>query len=224
MSKIFILWDIDGTLLDTRGAGVEPLTQAISSALGRDVSFDRTKMAGKSDYEIIDFLTQITSNQLLQEEVVEKVLTSYTSGLSSNLLKNPAIPLGDIRNALQKLQNEAIYELGILSGNCEIGGEVKLRNVNLDIFFDKNNRFFADFIKKTRIEILRSALSQGQRALLIGDTPNDINTANAFGIPIVSVSTGSFDFNSLQALNPGRVLQQTWTYDELIEMIKEVMQ
>ena len=188
MTKTLLLWDIDGTLLDTAGAGVIPFRLAIEKHLGSKVDFDRQKMAGKTDYQIIESLcreSQLKHPSLIAEH---RILRDYTAGLRRNLNLTPVKVLGDSCNTLRNFNTNGSYELGILTGNCKEGMRIKLESAKFTKFFPKNI-FYASRLLRSREDILRMAqVRLNRRMILIGDTPSDILAAKNLLIPIISLS------------------------------------
>lgn len=221
--KVLLLWDIDGTLLDTGGIGVKPFTDAATKYLRREVAFNRTEMAGKTDFQIIDILSKQTQTNTLHKIVEYMILKEYTSGLVNNLKINPVKLLGDTKFALSNLARSDFFELGILTGNCKMGMRAKLKSAGILDFFPPANIFCASRKLRSREEILSSALIQvKKKVIIIGDTPNDIHAARSCRRPIVSLATGAFSYEKLCSINPNNVLDVGWTYDELLMKLSKL--
>jgi len=218
-----VLWDIDGTILDTRGAGVAPLSRAMSAVLDQSVSFERGMYSGLSDFEIIESVSRKHGIRNLTSEMVSGILELYSKSLREALALMPPKILAESQESLAFMQENDMFLTGILSGNWRQGGEIKLASTQLLNFFLPENLYFADFELKTRIEVLGYALKNHENIILIGDTPNDINAGRAFSVPVVSVATGLFSWETLEELNPGRVLPSNWTRDDLVSLITELI-
>jgi len=219
-SNVLLLWDIDGTLLDTSGAGVLPFKSAIEKYLKVEVIFDREKLAGKTDYQIIEILSRDLHPKKINAMIEHRILKNYSSGLNRELTNNPVRTLGDTRVALANLSASSSFELGILTGNCKSGMMAKLTSAGFLDFFPKKNVFFSSPFLRSREQILRNALScVAKKVILIGDTPDDIYAARSLSTPVLSLATGLFDFDELSLINQGNVLHGRWTYDELISKL-----
>lgn len=217
--RVLILWDIDGTLLDTQGAGVIPLVNSIEKKSKSKINFNRSEFAGWTDYEIIEYFCDLSVGPLSFEEL-DSILFDYAEGLKSNLKKRPANLLGDTAKSLFHLSRNEKYILGILSGNCERGGNAKLHSAKIQDFFDPRNRYFANFSLKTRNQILESAVSQNEKVIVIGDSPYDIHAAQNHEVPVISLATGFFSFEELNLLNRSRVMTESWRYEELLVLLE----
>lgn len=215
--KTLLLWDIDGTLLDTGGSGVEPFKLAAEKYLGGKVQFDRAKMAGKTDYQIVDDLCQENRAKFPTAWVQHMILSKYAQGLRNSLKVNPVKVLGDVQVSLENLKSSSVFELGILTGNCRRGMKAKLQSAGfLDLFLE-GNIFYATRVLRSREQILRNALSQvRQKVVLSGDTPSDVRAARELSVPILSIATGLFEYDELDTLNPNCSLNLGWSHSELI--------
>lgn len=221
--KISLLWDIDGTLIDTRGAGVKPLSNAIERVLNQEVTMNRDYFAGKTDYEIIDYISRDLTSSSLSNQSVEEILDEYVQGLQSNLLKSPVRVLGKVNEVLNEMAQESHISLGVLTGNCMNGGRVKLKSGQIFDYFDPDISFFATKEWKSRESLVQLAASQCDSVILIGDTPNDIEAARNCNQPIISISSGIFSFDELNKLNPGRVLEADFEVQEFTGLVKKLI-
>jgi phosphoglycolate phosphatase len=222
-SRTLLLWDIDGTLLDTGGSGVEPFKRAAEKYLGGKVQFDRTNMAGKTDYQIVDSLSQNFQLKFPIAFLEYMILREYTSGLRSALEVNPVKILGGIRNALENLMSGPVFDLGILTGNCERGMKVKLQSAGLLNFFPREKVFYATRGLRSREQILKNALSRvRQKVIVIGDPPRDVSAAKALSTPILSIATGPYKYDELFELNPNYSLNEGWSFDELVLKLNSI--
>lgn len=220
--KQIILWDIDGTLLDTQGAGVGPLCDSVAGVIGKRPVLNRKEHAGKSDYEIIESISGISTSDDSTKPVFEKILGNYVQGLGNNLRETPARVLGDTFKTLSLLQESPNVRLGLLSGNCKEGGREKLLSANLLNFFEPEICFFASFEQSHRVEILESALVGLSNIVIVGDTPNDVQAAKEHKVPIISVATGLYNSNELNEINNKFVLRQEWKSWEFIQLLEKL--
>lgn len=215
--KVVLLWDIDGTLLDTGGAGVAPFNLALEKYLGRKAPLNRAKIAGLTDYQIVESVLQENQTKMPNAFVESMILNAYTSGLKRALEANPVKVLGSIKLSLANLGKSDFFELGILTGNCKSGTKVKLESAGMNGLFAKTNIFNSSNKLRSREQILKKALSEiPHKVIVIGDTPADIHAARSLSTPILSISTGFFDSRELSALNPNNVLNEGWSYSDLL--------
>ena len=217
-----ILWDIDGTLLDTRGAGVAPLSESIEKITGRKVSLDRKAHAGKSDYEIIESLCGLSTANHPETLQVENILENYVNGLTANLKVNPVKVLADVTNTLKHLKELTHIRIGLLTGNCRNGGVAKLVSAELFGYFDPEVSFFATSEHRDRKSVLAAAVKEHSNMIIVGDTPNDVEAGLRHGIPVISVPTGLYNWSELEEINQNLVLKEDWKMTEFLEIIETV--
>ena len=222
-SELVVLWDIDGTLLDTQGAGVGPLSKSIEESIGRSVILERKKHAGKSDYEIIEFLSGLSVSSHSEKFQIENILENYVNGLSLNLEVKPAKVLGDVIKTLEWLQESRNIRIGLLSGNCEAGGREKLISANLLDFFEPELCFFSSSQLSNRNSVLASIVERYSNLVIVGDTPNDVEAGNSHNISVISVATGLFTWVELDQINKGCVLREDWKLNEFSKLLEMVV-
>jgi len=222
MRELVLLWDIDGTLLDTQGAGVGPLSKSIEEVTGRSVILERRKHSGKSDYEIIESLSGLSASEYPENSQFESILENYVSGLAINLQNKPAKVLGDTVRTLEKLQESQNIRIGLLTGNCKSGGLQKLVSANLLSFFDPEVSFFASLESNNRKSVLASAVKRFANLIIIGDTPNDVEAGSFYNIPVISVATGLYTWAELNQINKGSVLGSEWKLNDFFELLGEM--
>lgn len=218
MIKYCLLWDIDGTLLNTHGAGVKPLEVAIYEVLGVQVTLERGKYSGFTDYEIIADLTgedvKCESNSIIFDEILNR----YVLGLKAALDLSPASPIGSIKESLKRLANTSNLKSFIATGNFEPGALVKLESVGLKTYFHQNSIFGATNVRRRRTEIIKYAtenLSKKYIPIVVGDAPADITAARENNLNVIATPTGHHSFEDLNALLPGMVLKEDWVLEDL---------
>ena len=227
MREFCLLWDIDGTLLSTHGAGVPPLEKAIFEVFGCQVTLERGKYSGFTDYEIIADLVGEDLINIIEIEKLEDVLQRYTRGLKTSLNLFPASPIGMIKETLNEITNSSNYKSFIGTGNFEPAAQVKLESVGLDEYFQEGKIFGATIARRRRVEIINFAalnLTNQYIPIVIGDAPADIIAAKKNNLDVIATPTGHHSFEDLNALIPGMVLVKDWSIKDLlckIEMISE---
>jgi len=225
MNLVNLLWDIDGTLLDTHGLGVKPLENAIRTEFQNALSLIRGKFSGYTDFEIIAELSETDIDNPANHESYSRIITAYTDSLRIVFEQESATPIGDVPNVLLELENSPKIKSYIGTGNYELTGWLKLQSAALDRFFSPESMFGGDLKRMRRpdiIEYAKNMLAGGGIPIIIGDSPSDVNAAKLNGIEIIGVPTGHHDFSTLNRLIPGRVLSPKWKVDELLIKIEEI--
>jgi phosphoglycolate phosphatase len=225
MNEYCLLWDIDGTLLNTHGAGVKPLEVAIYEVLGIQVALERGKYSGFTDYEIIADLTGEDVKCESNSVKFDKILRRYTLGLKAALDLSPALPIGSIKETLKKLARTSNLKSFVGTGNFEPGALVKLESVGLNSYFHQESIFGATNVRRRRVEIIKYAtenLNKKYIPIVVGDAPADITAARENGLNIIATPTGHHSFEDLNALVPGMVLKKDWDLDDLMCKVEKV--
>jgi phosphoglycolate phosphatase-like HAD superfamily hydrolase len=201
------LFDIDGTLLRAGGAGRHALEWAVGEVLGAhdDAAFERVEFAGRTDPWIV---AEGLANRgvAADGDVIGEVLRRYVERLPRELELAAAFEvLPGAEELLSILAGRDDLALGLGTGNTERAAYAKLARGGLDSFFAFGG-FGSDHLE--RAELLRVGLERGlrhapnggtARAVVIGDTPHDVQAARAIGADCIAVSTGSYDAATLEA-------------------------
>jgi phosphoglycolate phosphatase len=199
----FILFDIDGTLLDSGGAGTRSLNIAFEEIFAVKDAFRSISMAGKTDMQILKegfFLHNIDcSNSYIPE-----FFRSYTRHLRENIGSSSGHIKPGIREALEELQTQRECVLGLLTGNIEAGARIKLDCFGLNSYFNVgafgNDDEDRDRLLPVAVDKLYKQNSMQvsfRDCIVIGDTPRDVSCSKPYGAFSVAVATGPYSAGTL---------------------------
>jgi phosphoglycolate phosphatase len=197
-----VLFDIDGTLIDSGGAGVRSLDLAFKKVFSITNAFEGISMAGKTDTRIIQ--EGLMKNGLSMNGNFDAIIEAYLSHLGQEMLNNKKHTKPGIYEILEQLTPMEDIGLGLLTGNLEEGARIKLEPFDLNKYFpsgafgsddeDRNrllpfavNRFEEMFDQKIDIE----------KSIVIGDTPRDVECAHIYGAVCIGVATGPYSIDEL---------------------------
>lgn len=199
MKKKFFLFDIDGTLINTGGAGKKALLDAFKKYLGSIHIDEDYSFAGKTDTEIIKnavFRGKINAGEI--SNIIEKIKKEYYANLEENLIESKNFYVYEgVKDILDYFAQNEEYEIALLTGNLEKGAELKLEHGKIFEYFSWG--VFGDF-SENRNDLAREAYRiilhknpniHPQDIVIIGDTPSDIicaKTINAYS----AVFSGGF--------------------------------
>jgi phosphoglycolate phosphatase len=214
-----VLFDIDGTLVRTGGAGVRAFARVFATEFKAVDGIERIKFGGRTDTGLVrEFFGfhQIPPSP----ENFERFFERYVFWLDHILPQSHAQPCPGAREFVGDLK--ALPQpplLGLLTGNIRLGAEIKLRHCNLwDVFV---TGAFADD-SEDRNQIAAVALERGRRVLgndlrcdqivVVGDTVHDIRCGRAIGAKILAVATGGATLDELKLHRPD------WAVNDLREI------
>jgi phosphoglycolate phosphatase len=205
------LFDIDGTLLNSRDpVHYFAFIHAAKEVLGVDVRMDGVPVHGQTDVGIV---REILRRSGVADPTVDAHLAEIFAAMCAEVERNreqlqpevcPAIP-----ELIDYLRNHGKL-LGAASGNLESIGWRKLERVGL-----RDSFAFGSFSwpRETRTEIFEHGVRLARQRLgppasvyVIGDTPSDIHSAHAAGIPVIALATGIFSFDELRSCGPDACL------------------
>ena len=203
-----LFWDIDGTLLTTRRAGIFALEKAAREVVGTAVDLAELKTAGQIDPSIAKTIFQ-QYGIVAQPEQIEQLLQRYVEYLPASLLQTQGAVLQGVKEILVALKTRPDVLSLILTGNTEAGAKAKLSHYGLDTYF--TGGAFSDRATD-RNAIARQALMLAQQTLgeaihpeklyVIGDTPDDIYCGKAIGARAIALASGSYSVTELEQHQP----------------------
>ena len=207
-----ILFDIDGTLIDSGGAGVRSLDLAFREMFSIDKGFDGISMAGKTDTQIIK--EGLTKHGLSANGNIEKIIIGYLKHLQREINNNKKHVKPGIHDLLMQLKRKNHSGLGLLTGNLEQGARIKLEPFGLNEYFpsgafgsddeDRNNLLpFA----VNRFEVLLQRKIEIDSCVVVGDTPRDVECAHIYGALCIGVATGPYSLDALIDAGAGYVFE-----------------
>jgi phosphoglycolate phosphatase-like HAD superfamily hydrolase len=202
------LFDIDGTLIHTRGAGTAALREGLRTAFGIAEPTDQVAVHGRTDRGITRDLFQHHGIEDLPEHW-ERFREAYLRVLPHTLAARPGEVLPGIVSLMETLEARDDVAVGLLTGNTRAGARIKLGHYGLDRFF-KFGGFGDDHLE--RDDVARDALSAVRhrsngtvdlrRVWVIGDTPTDVSCGRTIGARVIAVATGNHTRDELAAAAP----------------------
>ena len=204
-----VLFDIDGTLLHTGGAGIKAFAKVFVTEFNAVDGFERLKFAGRTDLSLVrEFFNHhgiaATSRNF------ERFFERYVFWLDHILVQCESRTCHGVVEFIRDLR--ALPQpplLGLLTGNIRLGAEIKLRHFGLWDLFEAGG-FADDHEERDHIaaiahqrgsRLLKESLP-GEQVLVIGDTPLDIRCARAIGAKVLAVATGGHSLEELKQHQP----------------------
>jgi phosphoglycolate phosphatase-like HAD superfamily hydrolase len=208
-----VLFDVDGTLLDTGGAGGRAWKDAFRELHGVPADIVRFTEAGETDQRIaVTTFRHVVGREPTREEL-GRLLAVYVLRLQEELDASPGYRVLDGVEALLLRLIEAGVTIGIVSGALEGAARIKLGRGNLNRFFvfggfgsDSPNRATLTELAIEKAGNLHGAFIDPTEVYVVGDTPNDIIAAKAVGAVAVNVATGGYSVDQLRAAGSDHVM------------------
>lgn len=206
------LFDIDGTLLSSGGAGKAAMEAALASEFGVPADSRGVPYSGRTDRAITQDLFRCHGIEATEDNW-RRFLDAYLGHLPGCLGRHQGRVLPGIADLLERLAAKSHVMMGLLTGNVRDGARLKLGHYGIDHHF----RFggFGDH-HFDRNDVACEALAEANRFLeaaihperfwVIGDTPLDIRCARHIGARIVAVATGWHPMEELAAAAPDLLL------------------
>jgi len=202
-----LLWDIDGTIIRTKGAGETAMNRAFKEVFNLNADLYSIDYSGRTDPLLGRMLCEFygipdspTKNQAF--------VNAYVRNLSAILAESPATLLPGMP-VLEILANRSDCLQGLLTGNVQSGGKCKLESVDAWKFFAFGA--FADYcydrneLGPKALEIVKDdfgvAFNQEQ-TFVIGDTPRDVECGQHIQAQTIAVATGKYSLGELAESEP----------------------
>lgn len=194
-----IMWDIDGTLLLTGGAGVQAMKKVVADYYGlADFEFEKN-LAGRTDADIIRGIVLKVRQKFLPEEA-ESLLKLYHELLPEYLKKCRGSLMRNVEKTLRYFQSPNIsFENCLLTGNTSTAAFLKLAHYGLADYFSLENSICGE-LSEDRAQLAKIARNKfsslrpqepSDDLIFVGDTPNDVLCARAIGSRCLIVLDGA---------------------------------
>lgn len=211
---MLILFDIDNTLLTSRGVGRRAMHEAVCELFGENMRFDGVEIAGRLDRLIFRDLASINGFEDTEEhhEQFRRIYRRVFTRLLGD--GDPIVRLPGVEALVDELHEREDVTIGLLTGNYPETGRMKVEaaELNPDVFKvcawgdrgdsrrDLPPRAIAEH------EAVMGSPIEPARVVIIGDTPHDVDCAAHHGCRCLAVATGSFDLKTLQDCGADQVV------------------
>lgn len=215
-----MLFDIDGTLIRTGGAGVRAFAEVFEKHFAASEGFEKLKFAGRTDKGIVrEFFKAHSIPPTMQN--FDLFFSEYDAVLERIMEGTNVVVCPGVREYIahaRSLPDPPV--IGLLTGNIRRGAEIKLRRVGLwDEFVlggfadDHEERGLIAAAAKQRGEDYLNSRLADHEVLVIGDTPLDIACARAIRARVLAVGTGGATMEELRAHAPDYLVEDLTQHD-----------
>lgn len=219
------LFDIDCTLLWTKGAGRVAMGHAIQDILGFSPAIEDLKFGGKTDWLL---LQEILSPHGYTDEDVARIMPEYDRAMGKHLARIigdfDVEPCPSAHEVVAQLRERDDALLALVTGNVRSGAPVKLRAAGFDPAHFAVGAYGSEAMERDALPPLALARAvehyrqniQPQQVIVIGDTPADVQCARALGAVAVAVRTGYCKPGELEASRPDFLLDDLTQFAQVL--------
>jgi phosphoglycolate phosphatase len=226
-----VLFDIDGTLLSSEGMGRASMQRALDEVFGSPGN-PAYRYDGKTDRQIVREVMRMEGHS--DEHIdsrMEKLMELYVEGLREGAKsgKFNVQPLAGVPEILDALEARDDVVLGLLTGNIAPGARIKLTAAGIDPDRFRVNAFGSDHEHRPELpgiaqrrasEVLGLSIA-GDRLVVIGDTPADIECGRSLGARSIGVASGHYTVEQLLTHNPYAALPSLADTQQVLEAIMD---
>jgi phosphoglycolate phosphatase len=224
-----VLFDIDGTLVLTGGAGLRAMNRACEEILDHANVLDGVAFAGRTDWSILhDALERI--GRELDDTLFAALRERYVALLRNEIEHRGTgvkAVLPGVRALVESLHARDDVFLGLLTGNFEQGARIKLEHFDLWKYF-KCGAYGDDAADRNELVpfAVKRASSCGlprlspRDVVVVGDTPHDVACARAGGALAVAVATGTYTMEQLQDTGADVVFEDLTDAQTFMELLR----
>ena len=212
--RLAVLFDIDGTLLITGGAGAASWRLAFNELYDMRVDIERFTDAGMTDPEIARKTFEVALHREPARAELTRLLERRLHYLYETVAESKHYRvLAGVEELLTELIERG-YLLGLVTGNVEAAAHIKLHRGRLNRFFSFGGygSDSSDRGELTKTALRRATLVYGEpvtpeQAIAVGDTPHDVRAAHAAGIACVGVASNNFSLDQLRDAGADYVIE-----------------
>ncbi|MCP4356438.1 MAG: HAD hydrolase-like protein [Chloroflexi bacterium] len=223
-----ILFDIDGTLIRSHGAGRETIGYALEKLFGTVGPLQDYHMSGKTDPRIIlDLMTAAGFDQREVEEKLPQVYELMAEYGRKIFPQREMEPCPGIPELLSALKRQESVVLGLLTGNAQLTAPIKLTAANIDPAQFRVGVYGSDALDRNELPAIGIERANrltgyefaGYNTIIIGDTPADILCARAGKATAVAVASGWHSAATLTKYQPDHLFENLADLDAVFQTL-----
>lgn len=225
-----VLFDIDGTLLNSSSAGRTALRAAFADEFTDLDFFDAVRFDGKTDPQIVVELFDAAgvpdrATAPMISAVIDRYLAHLDAAVSAG--RHKVRPMVGVPELLAALHAQDDVVVGLLTGNVIPGARIKLEAAGLPFAQFALGAFGSDSphrpdlpaVAATRADQLMGRVPSGRDVVIIGDTPADVTCGAAICAHAIGVATGAYSTSALHAAGASATFETLADTDRVMEAI-----
>jgi len=225
--RYFLLFDIDGTLMHTGGAGRTSMEKALYELFGLEKALDLIPMMGRTDPLI--FKDALENNGIKWTSEIENKLKDKYFNILRQEMEQPRegeMVCSGMNDLLENLSKRDDVFLGLLTGNYKESAYIKLNHFGLGQYFtigafsdDSHDRNLLGAVAMERFEKKFGFFVPNHQVYVIGDTPFDIECARPHNFKSIAVATGIHSYEELKSHDPDYVFRDLSDINDLLKIL-----
>lgn len=219
------LFDIDGTLIRSGGAGKQAFERALHQAFGVDATEQDVPFSGRTDRAIVLDLFSCFGIEAT-DTAWQRFNESYLQQLPECLAACEGYVLPGVVDLLEELGRSPSVATGLLTGNASEGARIKLDHYGLADHFHfggyGDRHLDRNLVAHEAVAAARESVTkpfEAEQVYVIGDTPLDVRCGRAIGAQVIAVCTGGHTEEELVAAGPDMLLKDLTEYGTLLEVL-----
>lgn len=228
--KKLVLFDIDGTILLSSGAGRRAIIAALSDDIGTHEAWQHVRFDGKTDPQIlVELLEAAGHGGDPAEERLRALGRKYVTLLRVELSRpgHRTTLMPGILPLLERVEQEAFAVPGLLTGNFAEGAALKLESGGIDPVRFKVGAYGSDSPRRAelppiaaqRAEPIFGRVPRGHEVVIVGDTPADVTCGQCIGARAIGVATGAYSTAELKEAGAHAVFTDLSETNAVLEAI-----
>ncbi len=230
MLSTLVLFDIDGTILLTAGAGRRAITEALTDLVGVGDCFDRVRFDGKTDPQIVTELLEAGGHRSPRDSaLIDAVCQRYLSLLAAELRLPRSRPtlMPGVLELITALEAEPGVMLGLVTGNMAQGAALKLQAGGIAPERFTVGAYGSDSAHRPDLPPIAAGraaphfgrLPRGREVVIIGDTPADVTCGQSLEARAIGVATGAYPVDQLADAGAWMALEDLRDTARIVEAI-----
>jgi phosphoglycolate phosphatase len=226
-----VLFDIDGTLISTGGAGMRAFYRALRDIFDIDADRPVLRPDGKTDPLIAkELIASLGLEDQWNDIIQERLFSFYLNHLEDEMRRAKEAGLirvlPGVANLLETLSGQPDFCVGLVTGNLEKGARIKLDWAGLNQYF-RFGGYGSD--SGDRTALIRIGIQRGtqvvaptpvEEVFVIGDTPLDIQHGRAAGAKVIAVASARYDLNDLGFHNPDLLISNLLPLNAIVQFMR----
>jgi phosphoglycolate phosphatase-like HAD superfamily hydrolase len=227
--QVLVLWDVDHTLIETRGVGFAIYKRAFPAATGRPLDM-LAQVSGRTELDIMRETLRVNGIEPTDETIAKlasALINGYENAREELATTGRALPGAEATLDRLAAEPRRVHQ-GVLTGNLRDVARIKLEVFRLDTRLDLEASAYGDdhserpklvAIAQARASDRTGTTFDNQHTILIGDTPKDIEAGLTAGVRVIAVASGKNTAKELRAAGATIIVDDLTNPEHITQLI-----